>query len=823
MVGSETATFPSVHDFCLHVLESGDLRAKLVVPRGPDGGPLPDLPAPAVFCDRPARAPAIEIHPGADRLPKLGELRDHHARATCLERFANHELMAVELFAWALVAYPQMPRGLRRALLHVLEEEQGHVRLYLNRLAAVGSGLGEHRLSDYFWQQVPGIRASANGPASFLCVMGLTFEQANLDFSLLYRDAFRRHGDDPGAEALDRVHHDEIGHVRLAARWLPRVGRGAWASHEVRASGGGQEGSVGEVAGDGGDRARFGSDGDVGERMLSDVELYERFLPFPLSAARAKGRRFEAGPRRQAGLSEAFIAHVRVARPYAPRSAGTEVCESSLATAGPDTGLPGLPAAGTRLATGGDDVARVPATNGATNIAFANFGAEEDRDAKKAVPGLLRLLSLWEALLPKGTEVELPVRTFPPGTRALGRARALGTTPADREASSRAEAPRGAEAGMVAPGADWPGSGPAEPTPIPAGEIVRGSDFRAVWSELHGVVPWYADVAAARRAGACGLPLAVSGPAIVAPLHDKASCARFAARVGGAGRTTAVVRGSSPVPFPQLVVVLDPDDLRAPGAAEHIEARVAGWPAPWNERFTLKPRFGTSGRGRVHGRDGQLDPGAAAGISRLAERGGAILEPWVERVADLSAQYWIRRDGRAMLFGTTQQVLGENGIYLGNRGFWSVTDDGAFIVSSGLREDAEFRAATAQFIAAVVAPEFRGPCGIDGFIFRDGERRRLRPLVELNARFTAGTVALGWLARVLEAGGASVNAPGAAVDIPGGGRFRDAGEWWFALSPRYGQKLRGAQGAPRSEEGWTSFALGRGEDAPVLALRRGVR
>ncbi|MEZ4648057.1 MAG: DUF455 family protein [Candidatus Eisenbacteria bacterium] len=307
--GSEVHTgpvFDSVRSFCLHILESGDLESKLVPPRGPGGDPLLDVPGPPVFLDRPARQDHIQIRSGADRLPNLNELKDRHARSACVERFANHELMAVELFAWALVAYPEMPSALRRGLLHVLEEEQGHVRLYLDRLAGLGSGLGQSALSDYFWQQVPGIKESPNGPASFLCVMGLTFEQANLDFSLLYRDAFRQNGDEESARALDIVHKDEIGHVRLAARWLEKVAR---------------------PDGDGHGHVPDGHDPDaqdLGENEGADAltELYDRFVPFPLSAARAKGRRFEVAARRRAGLSDAFIEHVRLAKPYGTRDRG---------------------------------------------------------------------------------------------------------------------------------------------------------------------------------------------------------------------------------------------------------------------------------------------------------------------------------------------------------------------------------------------------------------------------------------------------------------------------------------------------------------------
>jgi uncharacterized ferritin-like protein (DUF455 family) len=182
--------------------------------------------------------------------------------------------MAAELFAWALLRWPALPRDLRRGLLGVLAEEQRHCRLYLARLRALGSRLEEHALSDYFWKQAPAIAASPHGPRAFLAAMGLTFEQANLDFSLLYRDAFRAAGDEVSARVCQQVHDDEIRHVRLAAQWLRRL---APADHD-------------------------------------EVQRYTEAVPFPLGPARAKARRFDAAARRRAGLGAAFIEHVRRAR-----------------------------------------------------------------------------------------------------------------------------------------------------------------------------------------------------------------------------------------------------------------------------------------------------------------------------------------------------------------------------------------------------------------------------------------------------------------------------------------------------------------------------
>jgi uncharacterized ferritin-like protein (DUF455 family) len=265
----------TVRTFCRRVLACGDLAAKLRPPLRADGSLLADrAPGPALRIDVPARSPDLVLVAGAGALPRPYELADPAARARCLARFAHHELMAVELLAWALLRWPDLPPTLRRGWLAVLAEEQIHCRLYLARLRAHGSALADHALSDYFWRQVPAIEAAPDGPQAFLAALGLTLEQANLDFAPLYRDAFRQAGDEETARVCERVHADEIRHVRFAAVWLRRLA----------------------------------------PRGLDEVGRYEGAVPFPLSAARAKGRRFDAAARRRAGLGEPFIAHVRSAR-----------------------------------------------------------------------------------------------------------------------------------------------------------------------------------------------------------------------------------------------------------------------------------------------------------------------------------------------------------------------------------------------------------------------------------------------------------------------------------------------------------------------------
>ena len=268
---------PSLDSFCRRILERGDLASKLDPPGDMNPGLAPGSEAtrPAPPPGQPARDPGLEMLGGAAALPRPGQLADPALRAICLARFAHHELMAVELFAWALLRWPDVPRGLQAGWLGALADEQIHCRLYLDRLAKLGSRLEAHPQSDYFWKQVPGIAASPYGPRAFLAALGLTLEQANLDFMGVYRDAFRTAGDEASAQVFERVYSDEIQHVAMAARWLNRLSP---------------------------------------EHANDPVGAYEAAVPYPLAASRAKGRRFNADARRAAGLEDSFIDHVRTAR-----------------------------------------------------------------------------------------------------------------------------------------------------------------------------------------------------------------------------------------------------------------------------------------------------------------------------------------------------------------------------------------------------------------------------------------------------------------------------------------------------------------------------
>jgi len=253
--------------------------------------------------------------------------------------------------------------------------------------------------------------------------------------------------------------------------------------------------------------------------------------------------------------------------------------------------------------------------------------------------------------------------------------------------------------------------------------------------ESDAAIAWLNTPAAERFARREDRRLLGAPPDVVRAVHDKA----FAHRV-------AVEENLLPAGLDELIAVLEPEVLRdSDGAVATIEERLARWPDWTGGRFTLKPRFGTSGRGRVAGAADRVAE-ARGGFARLAESGGALLEPWLVRTRDLSAQLQIDSDGQIVLLGTTELLVEGSGLYRGHRGFV----DSRGRVSSGSHYDEALREAAVAVAQRAASAGYRGPCGVDAFAFEvEPGRAELRPAVEFNARFTLGVVAIGLLRRAL--------------------------------------------------------------------------
>lgn len=222
---------------------------------------VPGRPAQLAFDRRQDHAAQFE---SARRPAKLNE---PIGRGLVLHYFANHELLALEVMALALLRFPDAPKSFRAGIARTMLEEQEHLRLYIARMKHLGVAFGDLPVNSFFWRTMKDI----SSPAEYSAAMSLTFEQANLDFALHYERIFREVGDPETADLMRRIHDDEVRHVEHGVKWLGRfeVGKDLWSS-------------------------------------------YLDHLQFPLTPSRAKGPVFDEEGRKRAGLNEDFISELKV-------------------------------------------------------------------------------------------------------------------------------------------------------------------------------------------------------------------------------------------------------------------------------------------------------------------------------------------------------------------------------------------------------------------------------------------------------------------------------------------------------------------------------
>ena len=104
------------------------------------------------------------------------------------------------------------------------------------------------------------------------------------------------------------------------------------------------------------------------------------------------------------------------------------------------------------------------------------------------------------------------------------------------------------------------------------------------WLPTDGAVAWWGDTSATEDPTLAGKPWRGAAPQATEAVHDKAFTAR---------------NGTPPPALRGVSAVFEPDQLRAPAqAVPRLREALASWPVGWRQAFCLKPRLGSSGRGR---------------------------------------------------------------------------------------------------------------------------------------------------------------------------------------------------------------------------------
>lgn len=246
----------SVERWAFDFISATSLEHKLTPPPPPTEWSHPSTP---LVIDSPGRPAEMVPRENKKKTPKV-QLQER--RAEVLHTFLHHELQAAELFAWAILAFPETPASFRRGLLSICRDEIRHLQMYQSHLITLGHPFGSFAINDWFWKRVPAQNPTA---PHFLARLGIAFEGANLDHGARYTAAFAAAGDTRAAEIQAQIVEEEVPHAAFALHWF---------------------------------RELTGS---------ADFEKWRTYLPAPISPAMARGTPLNVEARIKAGYSPEFL------------------------------------------------------------------------------------------------------------------------------------------------------------------------------------------------------------------------------------------------------------------------------------------------------------------------------------------------------------------------------------------------------------------------------------------------------------------------------------------------------------------------------------
>lgn len=251
-----------IRAFADRCLNRRDLAEKLAPPEGA----FSDLDAgEPLRVSRPGRPDDLQFasRRTAPSLPSAESLKLPAKRGLAHHILANHELQALEVMAWVLLAFPEAPAEFRMGVATIMLDEQRHTRMHIERAERLAVRFGEFPVNSYIWQKA----TELSSLLEYCACLPLMFEGRNLDHSLELAEQFVAAGDERSAAVMRTIHRDEIGHVAFGLEWL----------RKLKPSG------------------------------ISDWEAFESNLRWPLRPAKARGEVFQKTAREAAGMTSEFI------------------------------------------------------------------------------------------------------------------------------------------------------------------------------------------------------------------------------------------------------------------------------------------------------------------------------------------------------------------------------------------------------------------------------------------------------------------------------------------------------------------------------------
>lgn len=171
-----------------------------------------------------AEVTCLSDAPGRPQKPLLVDPKDLHARsvhtseglAALVHAVTHIEFNAINLALDVVWRFTGMPDSFYNGWLKVAQEEALHFQLLSNHLESLGFKYGDFVAHDGLWEMA---QRTADDVLARMALVPRTLEARGLDACPAVKHKLASAGDQAGALIIDRILHDEIGHVAIGNYW----------------------------------------------------------------------------------------------------------------------------------------------------------------------------------------------------------------------------------------------------------------------------------------------------------------------------------------------------------------------------------------------------------------------------------------------------------------------------------------------------------------------------------------------------------------------------------------------------------------------------
>jgi len=141
-------------------------------------------------------------------------------RGALIHALAHIEFNAINLALDALCRFSGMPEAFYADWLGVAAEEALHFALLRDHLHSLGYDYGDFSAHDGLWEMAT---KTAHDPLARMALVPRVLEARGLDASPGIINRLRAAGDTRGAQIVEIILRDEVGHVEIGSRWFAHL------------------------------------------------------------------------------------------------------------------------------------------------------------------------------------------------------------------------------------------------------------------------------------------------------------------------------------------------------------------------------------------------------------------------------------------------------------------------------------------------------------------------------------------------------------------------------------------------------------------------